>query len=294
MIAQGGFARGLGAVITVEAEEFLVGVRQQPAEHLRGGELGVKVGRLRSHAQCVMITANLHAFATAFAEVAHKDGEQAAVARVLLLHTAPNSSDVVVCQRQLIDDGQEFAASRLVDSRQLIHLGPQNILKRFPGFGRHALVHLRAATLVQSGHLIQQRLGRFLIANVIANGRHQNGADILRGIRQGSVRTGRDALHTLRAVFGDVYGCLAPGHVFTLCSTSSRAHYCQAGKGPSRLMVAEVIAELGIKFLHGLKGRPRLALRHGARWATARATTSRSGNLYLAGSLGRQQRITHA
>ena len=59
-------------------------------------------------------------------------------------------------------------------------------------------------------------------------------------------------------------------------------------------MVAEVIAELGIKFLHGLEGRPRLVLRHGARRTTARAATSRSGNLYLASSLGRQQRIAHA
>ena len=272
----------------------MVSVRQQPAEHLCGGELGVEVGRLRGHAQRVMITAHLHAFAAAFAEIAHEDGEQAAVAGVLLLHAAPNSSDVVVRQRQLVDDGQEFAASRLVDGRQLIHLGPQNILKRFLGFGRHALVHLRAATLVQPGHLIQQRLGRFLVADVIANGRHQNGTDILRGVGQGRVRAGRDALHTLRAVFSDVHRRLAPGHIFALRSTSSRAHHCQAGKGTSRLMVAEVIAELGIKFLHGLEGRPRLALRHGARWATAGAATSRSGNLYLAGSLGRQQRVPHA
>ena len=99
MIAQSGFTRGLGAVIIVQAEEFLVGVRQQPAEHLRGGKLGVKVGRLRSHAQCVMIAANLHAFATAFAEIAHEDGEQAAVAGVLLLYAAPNGGNIVVRQR---------------------------------------------------------------------------------------------------------------------------------------------------------------------------------------------------
>ena len=176
----------------------------------------------------------------------------------------------------------------------MIHLAAQNILKWFLGFGRHIFVHFRAATLVQSGHFIQKRLGRFLVANVIANGRHQYGANILRGVGQSSVGTGRDALHTLRAVFSDVHGRLAPGHIFTLRSASGSAHHCQAGKGTGRLMVAEVIAELGIKFLHGLEGRPRLALRHGARWATAGAATSRSGNLYLAGSLGRQQRVTHA
>ena len=154
VVSQGRFAGGLGAVIIVQAEEFLVCVRQQPAEHLCGGELGVEIGSLRGHAQRIMITAHLYAFAAAFAEIAHEDGEQSAVARVLLLHAAPNSGDVVVRQRQLIDDGQEFAASHLVDGRQLIHLGPQNILKRFLGFGRHTLVHLRAATLVQPGHLI--------------------------------------------------------------------------------------------------------------------------------------------
>ena len=294
MIAQGRLAAGLGAVVLVQAEEFLAGVRQQPAEYLRGGKLGIEVRRLGGHAQRVVITTHLHALAAALAKVTDENRENTAVARVLLFHAAPNGGHVIVSQRQLVDDVQELATGGLVNGGQLIHLGAQDILERRLFLGGHHLVHFCAATLIQAGHLVEQRLLLCLIIHVIANGRNQNCADILRGIRQRRVRAGGDALHALGAVFRNVNRRLTTGDVLALRRATGRAHDAEAGQRARRLVIAKVIAEFTVKFLKRLERMPFLTFGHRTTGATAGGAAGSLRHLNAVGVIGRQHRVAHA
>jgi hypothetical protein len=82
VIAERGLAGVRGVAVVVEAEEFLRSflrsIRQQPREHLRGGQLRVEVLGFACHAQRIVIAADLDAFAAAFAQIGDEDGEQAA------------------------------------------------------------------------------------------------------------------------------------------------------------------------------------------------------------------------
>ena len=75
VIAQRGFAGILRRAVVVEAEEFLARVGQETREDLRGGVLGVEILGLARHAQRIVITADLHAFAASFAKVGNENAE---------------------------------------------------------------------------------------------------------------------------------------------------------------------------------------------------------------------------
>src|SRR5215471_11561389 len=93
MIAQSRFTGILRCDIGVEAEEFLRRVGQQPREDLCGRVPGVEILSFGGHAQRIMITANLHAFAATFAEIGNKNAEKAATAWRLLFVIAENGCD---------------------------------------------------------------------------------------------------------------------------------------------------------------------------------------------------------
>ena len=199
-----------------------------------------------------MLAADLDALAAALAEVADKNGEQAAVAGILFLDAAENGGDVIVRQRQLVDDAGELVASRHGNASELVDLGAEDIPERFFGLVGDIVNHAGAATLLEALDLVEKILLLFLVADIIANRSDENGADILCGVRQGGIRAGGDALHALGAVFGDVNRRLAAGDVFTLCRPDARSHQAHAGQRASRLVVTQVVAKLGVELGHGL------------------------------------------
>ena len=135
---------------------------------------------------------------------------------------------------------------------------------------------------------------RVLVADVISNGRDQNCAEILRGIRQRGVRTGGDALHTLGAIFRDINRRLAASHIFALRGATARAHHAQAGKSPGRLVVTQFVAELGIKFLHRLERRTFLFFGHGAAGAAAGVAAGGAWHFDIGRSVRGEHRVAHA
>ncbi len=108
VVAQRGLAGIHGRLVVVEAEVFLGRVGEQAAEDLRGGKLGIQLLGLGGHPQGVVVAADLHALAAAFAEVGDVDLEEAALAGVLLLQTAEDRGHAGVSKRQLVDDAGEF------------------------------------------------------------------------------------------------------------------------------------------------------------------------------------------
>ncbi len=80
MIAQRRLAGVLRFLAVVKAEEFLVRIRQEPGKNLGGGQVRVQLFGFNRHAKRIVIAADLHAFAAAFAEVGDENREEAAAA----------------------------------------------------------------------------------------------------------------------------------------------------------------------------------------------------------------------
>ena len=294
MVAQGGLAGVLRRVVVVQAEEFLARVRQQPAEHLRGGQLGVEFRSLAGHPQCVVIAADLHALAAALAEVADKNGEQSAVAGVLFLDTAEDGGDVVVGQRQLVDDIGELATRLFGNGGELGDLRAKDVLERLLALVGDVVDHSSATAFLDALYLVEQCLLVIGVGDVVADGGDEDGADILRGVGQGGVRAGGDALHALGAVFRDVNWGFTAGDVLALRRATGGAHHAKAGECAGWLVIAKLITELGVKLRHGLERRARLALRHGAAWAATAFAAGGGRHLDGGGVYRGQQRVAHA
>ena len=293
MVAQRRLAGVLRRVVVVQAEKLLARVRQQSAEDLRGGQFGVELRRLAGHPQGVVVAANLHALAAALAEVADENGEDAAVAGALFLDAAEDGGDVVVGQRQLIDDLGELAARLLGNRGELIHLGAEDVLERLLALVVGVVDHAGAATILEALDLVEQIFLLLLVGDVVADGGDEDGAEVLRGVGQGGVGAGGDALHALGAVLGNVNRRLAAGDVFALRRADARAHQAHAGQRAGRLMVAKVIAVLGVKLGHGLERRALLSLRHGAAWAAGAFAAGGGNHLNPASVIRREQRVAH-
>src|SRR3954470_23232236 len=108
MIAEGRFAGAYGIAVVVKSEEFLRRIWEEPRENLCGRQVRVEVFGLGCHAQRIVVTANLDAFAATFAKVAHEDREKPASAGSLLFQGTENGRDIRIGQRQLLDDSNEL------------------------------------------------------------------------------------------------------------------------------------------------------------------------------------------
>ena len=293
VVAQGGLAGVLRRVVVVQAKEFLARVRQQPAEDLRGGQFGVEFRRFAGHAQRVVVAADLHAFAAALAEVADEYGEDTAVAGFLFLNTAKDRGDVIVREGQLVNDVGELAACLLGDGGELIDLGTEDVLERLLALVGDVFDHPGTAAFLESLHLVEQILLLLFVADVVSDSGDEDGADVLRGVGQGGVRAGGDALHALGAILGNINRRLAAGDVFALRRADTRTHQAHAGQRAGRLVVAQVIAELGVELGHGLERRALLSLRHGAAWAAGAFAAGGGCHFDSAGVVRREQRVAH-
>src|SRR5882762_958678 len=98
MVPESRFARILRRVIGVESEIFLRSIGQQPRENLSGRQMRVEFLGLDGHAQRVMFTANLNAFAATFAKIRNKDGEEAALASSFLFNRTENCGNIIIGQ----------------------------------------------------------------------------------------------------------------------------------------------------------------------------------------------------
>ena len=76
----------------------------------------------------------------------------------------------------------ELIARRLGNVHELVHLGTQNILERHLALVGDNLVHFRATTLLKTLHLVEQLLLLVLVPDIIPDGRHQHGANVLGGV----------------------------------------------------------------------------------------------------------------
>ena len=187
----------------------------------------------------------------------------------------------------------KLVACRLGNVRKLIHFGAQNILERRFTLGGNNFIHLRATTLLKTFHLVEQLLLRILIPHIVANGRHQHGADVLCCVGQRGVRAGGNAFHALGTVLGDVNRRLAASDIFALRRATGRPHYPQACQRASRLVVAKVITKFIVKHPKRLERVALLLLGHRAAWAAATSAASSIGHLNLSSVVWRQQRIAH-
>ena len=135
------------------------------------------------------------------------------------------------------------------------------------GFGEHTLAGL-ALDFGQGLHQMGAVVG---VGDVMGDGGVEQSAEILRRVGQRRVRTDRDAVHALGAVFGDEERGLAAGYVLRGGVAGGRGDHPHGGEGRGGLMVAELGAELGVEAgdggerrARGLAGRQRVSAATGA------------------------------
>ena len=155
MISQGSFTRGFRTFILIKAKKLLIGIWQKATEHLSRGQVRIQLRRLGNHAQSIVFPTHLHALAASLAKVADKNRKDTSITGILLLYTPVDSSNIVICQRELIYDLKEFITCLNVDLSKLTYFRTQNILERFLGLRGDILIHFCAATLIQPCHLIK-------------------------------------------------------------------------------------------------------------------------------------------
>ena len=119
--------------------------------------------------------------------------------------------------------------------------------------GHHAL----ARELLDLRQLREHLAALGGIGHVVRNRRAQQRAQVLRGVGQGGIRADGDALHALRAVFGDVERRFAAGDIFRGRVAGGRGNHAHGRERRGRLVVAEVRAELGVEGGDAGNGRAR-------------------------------------
>ena len=107
--------------------------------------------------------------------------------------------------------------------------------------------HLRARALFHLRQRVQHLQALARIRNVVRDGGPQQGAQILRAIGQRRIRTNHDALHALRAIFGNVERGFAARDVLGRGVAAAGGHDSHRHKRRGWLVVPVVGAELGIE-----------------------------------------------
>ena len=233
--------------IVVEPKELLRRVGQQIQEGGAGLVFGVDRFGLVDHPQRVVVAASRDTRGTALAQVGDEDGEDAARPRLLALRSGEDGIDLLVGHGNFVDDGEELALGL---GREAVHVGhdfAENLRQRSVNFFRDGVGHHLARALVDLGDGLHHLSALAGIGDVAHDRGVQDCLQILRAVGQRRVRTHRDALHTLRAVFCDVERRFAARDVLRRGVAGARGHDADGGIGIRWLVIAEASAELAVE-----------------------------------------------
>ncbi len=227
---------GLGVLrprVVVEAQVLLRRVGQQIEERRARLVLGVDVFGFLHHPQRAVLAARRDAGRAALAEVRHEDREDAAAAGLLLFGRREDRVRLLVRQRHLVDDVEELAlglaartrSTSLVTSRMICGSGVGS-------FARPSRIISRVRFSI-SGRSWSIFCALARVGDVVGDGRPQNRVQVLRAVGQRGVGTDRDALHALRAVFGNIERRFAPRDVLRRRVAAARRHDAERRRAAS-------------------------------------------------------------